>query len=149
MALQYCISTGSVSLTAATAKTMIEIPTGASLPFVVYCMEVTSGATSAGALTIQWGTYTVTGTGTTITPQKIGPDQSLAATLGTVKVADTVEPTSFAAGQLPIYLLPLPGMYSILYPFGREIYQPISVLRALRGTSTITTTAAINLYIEQ
>src|SRR6185437_2570511 len=147
MALQYCIGTGSVSLTAATAKTLIEIPTGASMPFVVYCMEITSGATSAGALTLTWGTYATTGTGTTVTPQKIGPDQSLAATLGTVKIADTVEPASFTVGQLPTYLLPLPGMYSILYPFGREIYQPISTLRALRATSTITTTAALNLYI--
>jgi hypothetical protein len=149
MALQYCIATGAVSLTSATAKTMIEIPTGASMPFVVYLMEVTSSATSAASLTLQWGTYTSTGTGTTVTPQKMGTDQSLAATLGTVKIADTSNPSGLAAGTLPQYLLPLPGMYSILYPFGREPYQPISTLRALTATATASISAAINLYIEQ
>jgi hypothetical protein len=100
-------------------------------------------------LVIEWGTYTTTGTGTTATPLKIGTDQSVAAVLGTVKILDTVEPSSFSAGTLPTYIIPLPGMYSIIWPFGRELYQPISVLRALRATSSIAAPVRINLYIEQ
>jgi hypothetical protein len=149
MATQYVIATGSVTLVAATAKTCIEIPTGSTLPFLVIGMEIMSSAAAAGTLTIEWGTYTVTGTGTTATPQKIGVDQSVAATLGTVKIIDTVEPTSFAVGALPTYVIPLPGMYSILYPYGREMYQPVSTLRALRATSTLASPVRINLYIEQ
>jgi hypothetical protein len=149
MATQYIISTGSATMVAATAKTLIEIPTGSTLPLVVFAMEITSAATAAGTLVIEWGTYTVTGTGTTATPQKYGPDQSVAAVLGTVKILDTVEPTSFSAGTLPTYVIPLPGMYSIIWPFGREFYQPISVLRALRATSSIAAPVRINLYIEQ
>jgi hypothetical protein len=149
MATQYVISTGSVTLVAATAKTCIEIPTASSLPFLVIGLEVMSAATAAGTLIVEWGTYTVTGTGTTITPQKLGVDQSVAATLGTVKIIDTVEPTSFAVGTLPTWVIPLPGMYSILYPYGREMYQPVSALRALRVTSSLASPARINLYIEQ
>jgi hypothetical protein len=98
---------------------------------------------------VEWGTYTVTGTGTTVTAQKYGADQGVAANLGTVKIADTVEPTSFARGTLPSWVIPLPGMYSILFPQGREMYQPVSILRAVRLTSTLACNVHINLYIEQ
>lgn len=147
MAVQYCISTGAATMVAATAKTLIEIPSASTMPFVVYKMEATSGATAAGGLTLSWCTYTVTGTGTTYTPLKWGVDQSVAAVLGTVKINDTVEPSSVAV--LTTLLIPLPGMYSIIDPFGRETYQPISVLRCLRATSSLPSPVAINLYIEQ
>jgi hypothetical protein len=153
MALQYCIATGAVTLAANTPKTMIEIPTGASAPFVIYLMEIATGTiTAVASLTVQWGTYTTTGTGTTVTPLKIGVDQSVAAILGTVKIAETSNGAGFTAGAFPQLLLPLPGMYSISYPFGREPYQPISTLRALQLTNTSTlysTTCTVNLYIEQ
>lgn len=146
MAVQYCISTGTATMVAATAKTLIEIPSASTMPFVVYKMEVTCNATAAGSLILSWCTYTVTGTGTTYTPLKWGVDQSVAAVLGTVKINDTVEPSSVAV--LTTLLIPLPGMYSIIDPFGRETYQPISTLRCLRATVT-SGSVAINLYIEQ
>lgn len=148
MANQFVISTGSVTTVAATAKTCIEIPSTATSPFIVFCLEVMSASTSAGTVVLEWGTYTTTGTGTTVTPQKWGADQSIAALVGTVKIADSIEPTGFATGTLPNYVIPLPGMYSIIYPFGREMYQPISVNRALRVTSSIASPVRINLYIE-
>lgn len=148
MANQFVVTTGSVTLVAATPKTCIELPTSATTPVLITALEVMSAATAAGTLTVEWGTYTVTGTGTTVTPQKWGADQSIAALVGTVKVADSVEPTSFAVGTLPSLIIPLPGMYSIIYPFGREMYQPISTLRALRVTSTLASPCRINLYFE-
>lgn len=151
MALQYCISTGAVSSTS-TIKTAMEIPSSATLPFVIYLMEITSNSTTAGFVLVNWWTFVTTGTGTTVTPQKLGTDQSLAAIVGTVKVADSVEPgTLTQLTSMPQYYLPLPGMYSILYPFGREPYQPISQSRCMRVTtgSTTAVNVIINLYIEQ
>lgn len=149
MALQYSISTGAVTLVAATAKTVLEIPTGSTVPFQIIGMEVMSQATAAGTLIIEWMTFGTSGTGTTVTPQKWGADQSIAAILGTVKIADTVEPGTLAAGTLPNWVIPTPGMYSIIYPYGREFYQPISVSRCLRVTSSIAAPVRVNLVIEQ
>lgn len=147
MANQFVVSSGSVTLVAATAKTCIELPTSATTPIVITALEVMSAATAAGSLVVEWGTYTTTGTGTTVTPQKWGPDQSIAAIVGTVKVADSVEPAGFAAIQ-PSLVIPLPGMYSVIYPFGREFYQPVSTLRALRVNSTLASPVRLNVYFE-
>lgn len=149
MANQFVITSGSVTLVANTAKTCIEIPSSATQAFCVVCMEIMSACTAAGSLVVEWGTYTTTGTGTTVTPQKWGTDQSVAAILGTVKVADSAEPAGFAVGTLPTWVVPLPGMYSIIYPYGREFYQPISTLRALRVNSTQAFPVRINLVVEQ
>lgn len=149
MATQYVVSTGSVTLVANTAKTVLEIPTAATAPIVIVGLEVMSAATAAGSMVVEWGTFTTTGTGTTVTPQKWGTDQSVAAIIGTIKIADTVEPAGFAVGTLPNYVIPLPGMYSILYPYGRELFQPISTNRALRVNSTLASPCRINLVFEQ
>lgn len=148
MALQYLIPTGAITMVANTIKTAIECPASAVAPYVVYKMEVSSQATVAGFITISWWTYGTTGTGTTVTPQKWGVDQSVAAIMGTVKVADSVEPTGTLTLLSTLYL-PLPGMYSIVDPFGREGYVPPSQLRCLRLTSSVASPAAVNLYIEQ
>jgi hypothetical protein len=149
VATQYVIATGSIALVAATAKTVIEIPTGSTAPFQVVGLEFSFSATAAGSCVAEWGTYATTGTGTTVTAQKYGMDQGPAAILGTVKIADTVEPTTFARGTLPSWVIPLPGMYSILYPYGRELYRPLSILSAIRLTSTLACNVHVNLVIEQ
>jgi hypothetical protein len=149
VATQYVISTGSIALVAATAKTCIEIPTGSTAPFQAIGLEASFSATAAGSCVIEWGTYATTGTGTTVTAQKYGMDQGPVAILGTVKIADTVEPATFARGTLPSWVIPLPGFYSILYPYGREFYRPLSVLSAIRLTSTLACNVHLNLVIEQ
>lgn len=143
------IATGSIALVAATAKTVIEIPTGSTAPFQVVGLEFSFSATAAGSVVAEWGTYATTGTGTTVTPLKYGMDQGPSAILGTVKIADTVEPATFARGTLPSWVIPLPGMYSILYPYGRELYRPLSVNSALRLNSTLACNVHVNLVIEQ
>lgn len=147
MALQYVISTGAVSLLT-TIKTMIECPSSSTVPFVVYALEVGANLTSAGSLTLSWWSFTTTGTGTTVTPLKWGVDQSVAAVTGTIKVGNSAEPTGTLT-QLTTILIPLPGMYSVIYPFGRETYVPISTLRCLRVTASAACSASINMYIEQ
>lgn len=149
MAAQFLIPTGTVALVAATAKTVIEIPTGAAQDFVVIGIEFSFSAAAAGSAVCEWGTYATTGTGTTTTPAKYGTNQNIVAALGTVKVADTVEPATFVRGTLPAWIVPLPGMYSILFPQGREFYRPPSTLSAIRINSTLACNVQVNLYIEQ
>ncbi len=149
MANLFNVSTHSVTLVANTAKTVMELPTSATVPLTIVGLEVMSAATAAGSLVLEWGTFTTTGTGTTVTPQKWGTDQSIAAITGTVKIANTVEPSGFAVGTLPSWVIPLPGMYSILYPYGRVLYQPISVNRAFRVTSTQASPCRVNVIFEQ
>jgi hypothetical protein len=119
------------------------------MPFTNIGIEVSYSAAAAGSCVVEWGTYTTTGTGTTVTAQKYGADQSVAAILGTVKIADTVEPAGFARGALPGWIIPEPGMYSILYPSNREFYQPISINRGVRLTSTLACNVIVSVYIEQ
>jgi hypothetical protein len=149
MACQFSISTGSIALTAAANKTIIEIPTGATMDYEVIGLELSFSATAAGSCVVEWGTFTTTGTGTTITPLKFGKNQGPAAILGTVKINNTVEPTGFAASGLPSWVLPLPGMYSILLPYAREMYQLVSQNRCIRVNSTIACNVRANLFIEQ
>lgn len=149
MAMQFVIATQSIALTAAANKTCIEVPTGSTMDFDMIGLELSFSATSAGSCVVEWGTFTTTGTGTTVTAAKYGKNQGPAAILGTVKIADTVEPSGFAAAGLPSWVLPLPGMYSVLLPYARELYQPISINRCLRLQSTVACNVRINLYIEQ
>jgi hypothetical protein len=148
MARQYVIATGTVALAATVAKTVIEIPTSSTATLQVIGLECVFDTVTAGSCVVEWGTYATTGTGTTVTPLLYGVDQGPAADVGTVKINDSAEPASFARGSLPSWVLPLPGMYSILYPYSRELYQPVSTLRALRMTSVGATNVFVNLTIE-
>jgi hypothetical protein len=149
MATQYSVSTGSVALVAATAKTCIEFPSNATMGVTIIGLELSFSHTSAGSVVVEWGTFTTTGTGTSVTPLKYGTGQGVAAVVGTVKVANTVEPAGFAAGTLPSWVIPVPGMYSVLYPAGREFFQPASTNRCLRLNATGAGNVRINLYFEQ
>lgn len=112
-------------------------------------IEFSFSAAAAGSAVCEWGTYTTTGTGTTVTAQKYGTNQGPVANLGTVKIADSIEPTGFARGVLPLWIVPLPGMYSAFFPQGREFYRPVSTLSAIRITSTLACNVSVNLIIEQ
>lgn len=149
MATQYSISTGQIALVAATAKTCIEMPSSSSAGITVIGLEVSFSHTAASSCTVEWGTFTTTGTGTTVTPLKYGTGQGVAMNVGTVKIANTVEPAGFSAATLPSWIIPLPGMYSVLLPSSREFFQPASVNRCLRLTAVGAGNVRINLYVEQ
>lgn len=149
MATQYSVSTGSISLVAATAKTCIELPTSATAGLTVIGLELSFSHTAASSCVVEWGTFVTTGTATTVTPLKYGTGQGVAANTGTVKIANTVEPSTFSAATLPSWIIPLPGMYSVLYPMGREMFQPASINRCLRLTAVAAGSVRINLYFEQ
>ncbi len=149
MARQYLVTTGSVALVAATAKTVIELPTSSTASLVVIGIEMSFSMTAAGSCVAEWGTFATTGTGTSQTPLKYGSDQGVAANVGTVKVANSAEPGTFSAAGLPSWVIPLPGIYSVLYPAGREFFQPASVNRCLRLNSVGAGNVRVNLYFEQ
>jgi hypothetical protein len=149
MASLYSISATSVTLVAGTPKTIIQIPSSSTAGFLVVALEVMSTATAAGTLVIEWMTYATAGTGgATFTPLKYGTDQGVVANLGTVRINDTAEPGTLLVGTLPTWVIPLPGMYSILYPAGREFFQPISTNRCIRVTSSLANAVRINLVVE-
>jgi hypothetical protein len=149
VARQYLITTGSVALVAATNKTVIELPTSSTASLVIIGLELSFSHTTAGSCVAEWGTFVTTGTGTAHTPLKYGSDQGVVANTGSVKINNTVEPGTFAAAGLPSWVIPLPGMYSVLYPSGREFFQAASVNRCLRLNSVLAGNVRVNLYIEQ
>jgi hypothetical protein len=158
MARQYVIRTGAVSLVAATAKVVIELPTSSTAGILITGLELcfSRSVITVTSVLVEWGTYTTTGTGTSLTPQQYGVGQGIAADVGTVKVNDSVNPSGFASAGLPSWRIPLPGMYTVLLPNGREMFQPASTNWCLRvnqlvvsGTPTPQNECRVNLYFEQ
>lgn len=148
MATQYTVPTGTVALVAATAKVVLELPSAATIGLSIIGIDITLSATAIGTCEAEWMTYATTGTGTTVTPSKLGIDQGPAAITGTVKVNHSAAPGTLASGGLPSWTLPLPGMYSIAMPLGREFYWPVSTLRCLRLTSSLSCNANVDVFFE-
>jgi hypothetical protein len=142
---RYYIAWDGIALVAATAKTILELPTGSTLD--VDIDEVFVGfdyanSTTLGSCKIQWGTFTTTGTGTAATPAPYSENR-VASLVSSAKVADTVEPTGFSQGTLgantfrPSIYVPLPGIHAWQAPTEKELYVPVSTNYALRLTSTV------------
>lgn len=149
MAVQYSVTTGLTALVAATAKTMIEINPGASIPVELCQLDVSSSyATAATPLTllVELGTTTGTGTGSAYTPKRFG--QSVGTALSTVKINDTVEPAGFAAVLAWELVLPT-GPFSYLWPLGREYFMPTSTFNAIRLTASAIASVIVNAVFEE
>jgi hypothetical protein len=135
----------SVSLTAATAKTIIELPSPANIELELAELFVgfDYASTTPGACVIEFGTFTTTGTGTAATPQKYtSPGGPIDSAVSAAKVADTVEPTSFTQGTLggtcyPAITVPLPGYFQVQWPLEEGLCVPESANFAVRLTSTV------------
>jgi len=115
-----------ISLTAATAKTILELPTITNVPILIDEIFIGSSASVAGNMTMELGVFTTTGTGTALTPQPWSSDTA-ASKLTTGKIADTVEPTGFTIGTLggtirPGINWPLPGYFAWQAMSGKEYY---------------------------
>lgn len=134
-----------VALTAATAKTILELPTILNVPILVDEIFIGSKASAAGDMLMEFGTFTTTGTGTALTPKPSGSDQG-ASKLTTGKIANTVEPTGFSAGTMgttlqPCINWPLPGYFAWQAQSAKEYYvidTPINF--GVRLTSSIANT---------
>lgn len=142
MSTLYYIAWNGTSLSAATAKTILELPTVANHSPQIEELVIGCDATSAGSLKIEFGTFTTTGTGTAATPQKWQGDRGIDSAFAAAKVADTVEPTGFSAGTLgaamyPGTAIPLPMYFPFQWPLEHEFSIPESTNFAVRLTSSV------------
>jgi hypothetical protein len=142
---RYYIAWDAIALTAATAKTILELPTGSTVDIGIDEVFVGfdyANSSTLGSCKIQWGTFTTTGTGTAATPAPYGENR-VASLVTASKVANTVEPTGFSQGTLganafrPSISIPLPGVHAWQAPTEKELYVPASTNYALRLTSTV------------
>lgn len=147
MTVQYVTTTSNVALAAATAKTVIEVTTTANVPCEWVAVEITfDGITpTAVPVRVDFCTYAATGTGTTYTPKKLG--QAVGTAQSTVKVNDTVEPTT------PVILFSwwIPPTSGLVYqwPLGRELFQNVSTVQGIRLTAPAAVNAIVNLTTEE
>lgn len=149
MTAQFVVTTGLTALTAATAKTLIEINPDASTPAELIALTVSSSyLTSATplSLVVEIGTATATGTGSANTPKRAG--QAVGTARSTVKINDTVEPTGFAA--VHAWDLVLPGdRLDYLWPLGRELFLSTSTVNAIRLTCSGAASARVTAWFEE
>lgn len=148
MAEQYLVTVSGLSLSAATAKTAIELATGATIDNVWIGFDVSfNGVTATNVpVLLELISSTATGTGTAYTPNRIGANQGRAA-LTTAKhslSAEGASPTVLASWYVP----PTSG-FSYLFPLGREFGQPVSAFRGIRLTAPNAVSAAVNLWFEE
>lgn len=141
-AVQYFLATTKTALVAATAKTILELPSPANCSPQIEELVIGCDASSAGNLLIEWGTFVTTGTGTAATPQKWRGDRGIDSAISAAKVADTVEPTTFTQGTLggtlyPALLVPLPMYVPLQWPLEHEFAIPESTNFGIRLTSSI------------
>ena len=148
MSSQFAIPSGAVSLSATTAKTVIEISMGSNLPGELIALDVSSSYLTSGTpidLLVELGTITATGTGTSKTPIRIGAANGTAS--DTAKVNDTVEPSGFSQVQAWDLVIPA-GPWCYQWPLGREFYLASSNLYAVRMTASAACTVRSNFIYE-
>lgn len=141
-AARYYIAWNAVALSAATAKTIVELPTASNHSPQWEELVIGCDVSAAGNLKIEWGTFTTTGTGTAATPQLWRGDRGLTSAFASAKVADSVEPSGFSQGTLggalyPGLLIPLPMYYPFQWPLEQEFAVPESTNFGIRLTSSV------------
>lgn len=134
-------------MVAATAKTVLVATTTANVPCEWISVDITfDGVTPANApVLVEFCTYTNSGTGSAVTPARLGQAVGTAAT--TVKNAVTVEPTSPTV--LFAWLIPPTGGLFYQWPLGRELFHNVSVNQGIRVTAANAVNCRINLTIEE
>lgn len=147
MTVQYMVSTGSTALTAATAKTMIELTTTANVPVEWIACDITFNGTSSTAVpvTVDFCTYAATGTGTAATIRRAG--QAVGTSATTAKINDTVEPTTPTV--LFSWFIPPTSGVQYVWPLGRELFQSVSTVQGIRLTAPAAVNAIVNLVYEE
>jgi hypothetical protein len=140
---KYYVAWNAVALSAATAKTILELPTNSTTEIELCELYLGFDTTTAGNCKVEFGTFTTTGTGTAATPQKF-TYQSQPSGISAAKVADTVEPTGFSQGTLggtmyPGMLIPLPLYLPFQWPLDEGLTVPISINFAIRLTASVAT----------
>jgi hypothetical protein len=132
------------ALSAATAKTVVELPTPTTTDIELCELVIGCDASSAGNLKIEFGTFTTTGTGTAVSAPGIycSTDRTPASLITGAKISDTVEPTGFTTtisgnAKWPITLLPLPCYFPFQTPLVEGLTIPNNTKFGIRLTASI------------
>lgn len=147
MTVQYVITAGPTALAAATAKTMIEVSTSANVPAEWVSVDITFDGVTASAVPVRvdFCTYAATGTGTAYTPKRLG--QAVGTSQSTVKINDTVEPSTPTV-LFSWYIPPTSGvMYQ--WPLGRELFHNVGTVQGIRLTAPAAVNVVANLTVEE
>jgi hypothetical protein len=150
MAEVYSVTTGiatPVALAAATAKTVIEIASGAQTGRMVQAAVSFDASAAAAGIKVEVVRYATTGTGTTYTPLKYNGEAQNRVAVMTAKVNDTVEPGT----PTPIECWYVPNTAGQFWqlPLGRDLYIPASLIIGIRITSAAVVNCAANLLFEE
>lgn len=132
------------ALTAATAKTVLELPTPANVAILIEDLVLTFDIEAAGSVRAELGQFTTTGTGTSVaagTIQKQYGNPNIDSAITALKINDTVEPSGFTRvrdtnANWPGFYVPTPGIFPFQWPLGGEFEITESVNFALRLNST-------------
>ena len=119
--LQAVALTGEVALSAATAKTVLQLtaPTNHRVKILGYGVFFDGTSTTAEPVEVVLQRQSTAGTMTSLTPAKL--DDSLAETLqSTAQHTATAEPTSVSNGTLDVIEVHPQQGYEKLYPLGQE-----------------------------
>jgi hypothetical protein len=140
----YYLSWNSIALAAATAKTILELPTPANTSIELLELVIGCDVSSAGSLKIEMGTFTTSSTGgTAATPQKWQGDRTIDSAIVAAEInTSATEPTTFTPGTLggllyPGLLVPLPALPFFQWPLGREFSIAESLNFGIRLTSSV------------
>jgi hypothetical protein len=152
MAELYGIDNGGTGLSAATAKTVIELLSGSTASARICELWLSCDyVTIATPLFIKVELLTATsGTGTAYTPKRLNGEAQNRASVCTAKINDSVEPTSPTVFRTSGFVVPS-GPLIFQFPLGREgMYLPPSTTMGVRLTcaSAITNVYA-NLAFEE
>jgi hypothetical protein len=149
VSVQYSVSNGLTALAAATAKSIVEINPGSSIPAELVALDVSSSYLTSGtpiSLLVELGTASATGTGSSYTPKKFG--QAVGTALSTVKINDTVEPTSFVTAVAWELVIPA-GPFCYQWPLGREYFLAVSSVNVVRLTASAVCSVIVNAIFEE
>lgn len=142
----FSVATGSTALVASTAKTVIELATGATVTNAWAQFDVCFNGVTATAVPVlcEIVRYTATGTGTTYTPNKIGAAQDVAA-VTTAKINDTVEPSTPTV--LAAYFIPPTSGLTLPFIVQPQVGMVGSQFQGLRLTAPAVVNYVANLWL--
>ena len=147
MTTQFVVPSGSTALAAATAKTVLVGTTTANVPCEWIAVDIMFDGTTSTAVPVlvEFCTYTGSGTGSAVTPGRLGQAVGTAAT--TWKNAVTVEPTSPTV-LFAWWVPPTSGLW-YQWPLGRELFHNVSANQGIRLTAPAVVNCRVNITIEE
>lgn len=144
----YMIDAPAVALSAATAKTLLEVATPSTSTARIVDITFGCDAAVSGTLKVELLNCSATGSGSAYTLKRVNGDAQNRAALTTGKL-NSGEPTvTNVLKTWPPMALP-GGPFEIQLPLGREIYLPVSTIYAVRLTSSTACNGYANLQIEE